>query len=68
MMILNDLIRLKDLSRRRIFVHDFSSHLSSVFTHTGDDRKKEIRTLIENSAWGDKLKREFLDNLFYEEF
>lgn len=68
MMILNDLIKLKDLSRRRIFVHDFLRHLSTVLIHTGDDREKEITTLIENSAWGDKLKRKFLDNLFYEEF
>ncbi|MBT9159607.1 MAG: hypothetical protein AAGB97_08995 [Dehalococcoidia bacterium] len=68
MIILNDLIKRKDISRRRIFLDDFLQQLRSVFIDTADDEKEEMRTLIENSAWGDKLKRKFLDNLFYEEF
>lgn len=68
MMILNDLIKLKDISRRRSFVDDFLRHLSMVLIDTSDDRQEEIRTLIENSVWGDKMKRKFIDNLFYEEF
>ncbi len=69
MMVLNDLVKFKDLgSTRRIFVHDLLRHLSLFSRHINDDRKNEIRTLIENSAWGDKLKRKFLDSLFYREF
>lgn len=68
MMILNDLIKLKDISRRRVFLDDFLRHLRMVLIDIDDDRQEDIRTLIENSAWGDKMKRKFLHNLFYEEF
>lgn len=68
MMILKDLVRFKDLgSKQRIFVDDFLSHLGIVLAHSNGDRKNEIRTLIENSAWGDnKLKRKFLETLSSE--
>lgn len=68
MMILNDLAKIKDISRQRTFVSDFLGHLGMLFRDSNDDRKNEIRTLIENSAWGDKLKRKFIDTLFYREF
>ncbi len=68
MMVLSDLVKFKDLGSRRIFVHDLLSHLSLFRRHINDERKNEIRTLIQNSAWGDKTKRKFLDSLFYREF
>lgn len=68
MMVLKDLSKFKDISRQRIFVHEFLRHLSSLFKDIDDDRRNEIRTLIENSAWGDKLKRKFIDTLVYREF
>jgi len=67
MMILKDLVKFKDISRQRIFVSEFLRHLSLLFRDIDDDRSNEIRTSIENSAWGDKLKRKFLDSLFYRE-
>jgi hypothetical protein len=67
MMILKDLVKIKDISRQRLFVNDFLSDLAMFFRESDDDRKNEIRMLIENSAWGDKLKRKFIDTLFYRE-
>lgn len=67
MMILKDLAKLKDLgSKQRIFADDFLSHLGIVLARSNGDRKNEMRTLIENSAWGDKLKRKFLEALSFE--
>jgi hypothetical protein len=67
MMILKDLVKIKDISRQRLFVNDFLRNLTMFFTESDDDRKNEMRMLIENSAWGDKLKRKFIDALFYRE-
>jgi len=68
-MVLKDLVKFKDLgSRRRLFTHDFLSDLNVVLRHSDITRKSEVRTLIENSAWGEKLKRKFIDALFYREF
>lgn len=69
MMVLKDLVKFKDISKQRIFVTKFLRHLSMLFLrYLDEERKKEVRTLIENSVWGYKLKRKFLDNLFYENF
>jgi hypothetical protein len=68
MMVLRDLAKFKDISRQRTFVYEFLRHLTSLFRDIDDDRRNEIRTSIENSARGDKLKRRFIDTLFYREF
>ncbi|MBI2859009.1 MAG: hypothetical protein HYX90_08020 [Chloroflexi bacterium] len=68
MMMLKDLVTFKDLGSRRLFTHDLLHHLNYFTKRIDDDGKSEIRTLIENSAWGDKLKRKFLGSLFYGEF
>lgn len=67
-MVLKDLATFRDLGSRRLFTHDFLRHLDYFTGRIDDDRKSEIRTLIENSVWGEKLKRKFLDSLFYGEF
>lgn len=68
MMVLKDLVKSKDISKQRIFVNDFLRHLSVLFlSYLDDERKNEVRKLIEDSIWGYKLKRKFLDNLFHED-
>lgn len=64
LMILEDLTKSKEMSRRRIFADEFLQHLSLVSRRTGHNRRNEIRTLVESSAWGDKLKRKYIDTLF----
>jgi hypothetical protein len=67
-MILNDMVKIKEIARRVLFVRDFIPHLSLVFRDSNEDKKKEIRNLIRDSVWGDKLKRRFLDKLFNQSY
>jgi hypothetical protein len=66
MMILNDVVKIKEMARRVLFARDFVTHLSLVLIDSNEDKKREIRSLIQDSVWGDKLKRKFLDKLFFQ--
>jgi len=68
MLILKDLAKDKNIFRRRILIDDFIERLSASTISADEKDKAEIKQLIENSAWGEKLKRKFLYNLDIEEF
>ena len=67
-LILKDLAKDKNIFRRRLFIDDFLRRLSASTISADENDKAEIKQLIENSVWGEKLKRKFLYNIDIEKF
>lgn len=67
-LILKDLARDKNIFRRRLFIEDFLRKLSASTISADEKDKTEIKQLVENSVWGEKLKRKFLYNMDIEKF
>ena len=65
-LILKDITKYKNIFRRRLFIEDFLRRLSSSMLKSDAKFKNEIKLLIENSVWGEKLKRKFLYHLDIE--
>jgi hypothetical protein len=61
-LILKDLAKDKNVFKRRLFIDDFLRKLSESTESANEKDKAEIRQLIENSVWGEKLKKKFLCN------
>lgn len=58
--ILKDMAREKNLSRRRLFTDHFISSLATAIYKSVDVDYTELCAIIENSCWGEKLKIKFL--------
>lgn len=67
-LILKDISEVKNIFRRRVFIDDFLRKLSTAIIKADEKDKNEIKLLIENSVWGEKLKRKFLYHLDIEKF
>ncbi len=65
-LILKDITKYKNIFRRRLFIEDFLRSLSSSTLKSDAKFKNEIKLLIDNSVWGEKLKRKFLYHLDIE--
>ncbi len=58
----------KNVFRRRLFLDTFLRKLSASIISADEKDENEIKQLIENSVWGDKLKKKFLYNMDIEKF
>jgi len=67
-LILKDISEDRNIFRRRVFIDDFLRKLSTSVIKADEKDKNEIKLLIENSVWGEKLKRKFLYHLDIEKF
>ena len=65
-LILKDITKYKNIFRRRLFIEDFLRSLSSSMLKSDAKFKNEIKRLIDNSVWGEKLKRKFLYHMDIE--
>jgi hypothetical protein len=67
-LVLKDIAKDKNMFRRRLFINTFQRKLSASIITAGDKDKNEIKQLIKNSVWGEKLKRKFLYHIDIEKF
>ncbi len=67
-LILKDIAKDKNIFRRRLFIDTFLRKLSASIITADEKDKSEIKELIENSAWGEKLKKKFLYHMETEKF
>jgi len=67
-LILKDITKDKNVYRRRLFIDTFLRKLSASIISADEKDKNEIKHLIENSVWGEKLKRKFLYHMDIERF
>jgi hypothetical protein len=67
-LILKDIAKDKNIFRRRLFIDTFLRKLSASIVTADEKDKNEIKELIENSAWGKKLKKKFLYHMDKEKF
>ena len=67
-LILKDISEDKNIFRRRLFIDDFLRKLSIAIIKANAKDKNEIKLLIENSVWGEKLKKKFLYQMETEKF
>lgn len=67
-LVLKDIAKEKNMFRRRLFINTFQRKLSASIITAGDKDKNEIKQLIKNSVWGEKLKRKFLYHIDIEKF
>jgi hypothetical protein len=67
-LILKDIAKDKNVYRRRLFIDSFLRKLSASIISVDEKDKNEIKQLIENSVWGEKLKRKFLYHMDIEKF
>ncbi len=67
-LILKDISEDRNIFRRRVFIDDFLHKLSTSVIKADEKDRNEIILLIENSVWGEKLKRKFLYHLDIEKF
>ena len=67
-LILKDIAKDKNVFRRRLFLDTFLRKLSASIISADEKDENEIKQLIENSVWGDKLKKKFLYNMDIEKF
>ena len=67
-LILKDISEDRNIFRRRVFIDDFLRKLSTSVIKADEKDRNEIILLIENSVWGEKLKRKFLYHLDIENF
>ena len=62
-LILKDISKERNIFRRRVFIDDFLRKISTSAINADEKDRNEIKLLIENSVWGEKLKRKFLYHL-----
>ncbi len=55
-MILQDVSQYKNFYRKKYFVDEITSTLSSIANKINEDEKNKLELIIENSVWGKKLK------------
>ena len=67
-LILKDIAKDKNVFRRRLFIDTFLRKLSASIISADEKDENEIKQLIENSVWGEKLKRKFLYHMDIEKF
>ena len=67
-LILKDIAKDKNIFRRKLFIDTFLRKLSASIITADEKDRNEIILLIENSVWGEKLKRKFLYHLDIEKF
>ena len=67
-LILEDIAKDKNVFRRKLFIDTFLRKLSASIISADEKDKNEIKQLIENSVWGEKLKRKFLYHMDFEKF
>jgi len=67
-LILKDISEDRNIFRRRVFIDDFLRKLSTSVIKADEKDRNEMILLIENSVWGEKLKRKFLYHLDIENF
>jgi hypothetical protein len=67
-LILKDIAKDKNIFRRRLFIDTFLRKLSATIITADEKDKNEIKELIENSVWGEKLKKKFLYHMDIEKF
>ena len=67
-LILKDISEDKNIYRRKLFIDNFLEKLAIALIKANAKDKNEIKLLIENSAWGEKLKKKFLYQIETEKF
>ena len=67
-LILKDISEDGNIFRRKVFIDDLLRKLSTSVIKADEKNRNEIILLIENSVWGEKLKRKFLYHLDIEKF
>ena len=65
---LKDISEDRNIFRHRVFIDDFLRKLSTSVIKADEKDRNEIILLIENSVWGEKLKRKFLYHLDIDKF
>ena len=65
-LILKDISEERNIFRRKLFIDDFLRKLSASVINADEKDRVEIILLIDNSVWGEKLKRKFLYHLDIE--
>jgi len=67
-LILKDISEDKYIYRSKLFIDNFLRKLSIAIIKANAKDKNEIKLLIEDSAWGEKLKKKFLCQIETEKF
>ena len=67
-LILVDLSRNKNVYRQRTLIDDFLYTFSGVIINCSETEIDEVKAIIQNSVWGEKLKSKFLIGIGIEEF
>jgi len=57
--VLNDLIRYREVSRRRIFINDLINILDTIIGKSTPEQTESLIQLIDSAVWGEKLKIKF---------
>ena len=57
--VLNDLMRNRELSRRRLFINDLINILGTIIGKSTPEQAESLMQLIDSAVWGEKLKIKF---------
>ena len=57
--VLNDLIRNREVSRRRLFINDLVNLVGTIFRKSTPEQAESLTQLIDSAVWGEKLKIKF---------
>lgn len=66
LMILQDLVLMKETSKRRIFMDKFLRELKRLSEKIADNEYDELINLINTSSWGSKQKNKFINELKFD--
>ncbi len=67
-LILIDLSKNKNVYRQKKFIHDFLYTFSAIIINCNETEINEVKAIIQNSVWGEKLKNKFFIKIEIEEF
>jgi len=61
--VLNDLVRIREASRRRLFMNDLVHIIGTINRRSTPEQTKSFKQLIESAVWGEKQKIKFRTKL-----
>ena len=67
-LILIDLSKNKNAYRQRRFIDDFIYSFSAVTINCDETEISEVKAIIQDSVWGEKLKKKFITKMELEKF
>ena len=57
--VLNDLVRHREVSRRRLFINDLVNLIETIIMKSTPEQAESLMRLIDSAVWGEKLKIKF---------